>query len=229
MREFKKQLYEAIGERLQPYGFSLKKKYMRFVRETSNHVIQEVCFGTASMGEKFVTYFAPQIAVFYPEIDKLFRRLDIIDSGDTGVNIGYIMPQVNYYAEWRFARDEDPTENLDAMCQAIIQYGFPLLETISTHEGLIKSLEKGGPLRQAKDSIMLPALYYLTGDLASLFKCFDSMIERKKQSYIRYCERIRELQKIPLEREIKDTDSQQYMEFINAFKRIIQEDSIHSD
>lgn len=225
-----KRVMSMLIERLADYDFK-KKKYDYFIRLADENTIQNIGFGITTHGEKQVFYLNPSVGVVYKDVLDIEMQLRNLGSSKypdyVGAMlcspIGYLMP-VNEYVEWRFAINEDIEERVNAMADAIIEYGIPYMEKLADRDDVVYGLEIGryGGSRE----FILPILYYLRGNNVRALECIEEFI--KKNSAYPYLEdyEIDILQQLSGDNgrthEINNNGLKSYLEFADNFKRMIK-------
>lgn len=221
-----KKIMSLLETRLVEYGFDRKRTYDVFVKKVDENLIYTIGFGV-SHGPSGVFYLNPNIAVLYKDENNIEMQLrgiksDIPDyvGGRIGLPLGYLMPQKTYI-EWCFSKDEDITDKVNEMADAIIQYGFPYLEELSDINNVIYGLEIGK--YSDLDGTMLPVFHYLKGNIKRAFECIDENIKKFSASGLEEYE-IEILKELSVDND-EGSDNNipaHYLKFVDNFKKMIE-------
>ena len=229
MKEQKKKIMAILAQRLGEYGYE-KKGYDCFVRIIDNNIIQNIGFGCATYGEKYVRYLNPSIGVVYRDVNKMEMQLrnlgpskypDYVGSMICKP-VGYLMPE-NTYLEWKFTRDEDVTVEANKMADAIIKYGIPYHEELSNRDNVIYGLEIGK--YTGSREFMLPIFHYLNGNNKRALECIDEFIQ-KFSSYPSQEEYdiLKKLAGDNGEVHFVNNGLKSYLEFVDNFKQMLSQE-----
>ena len=183
MKEQMKRIMTILSERLDKYGFK-KKGYNYFVRMADEKTIQNIGFSIATHGEKHAFYLSPSPGIVYKDVSELemqLRNLGVSKYPDyVGAMlcspIGYLMPARDYI-EWKFMLSEDNiAEEVNAMADAIIEYGIPYMEKLVDRDEVVYGMEIGkyGGARE----FVLPILHYLRGNSPRALECINEFIKK---------------------------------------------------
>lgn len=177
-RNFTKEIEKKVGERLKEFGF--KKSSVFFVKKISPTITWYIACCMTS-------YYSPHrwvqinLHVENSELSEIASKIAGPDPDNKwyqkhlqSCHASSLGPQ-GYMTEWEFRSDEDYSGVLDDLINTIKEKGFPILERLSTIDGMISYLEE-----YQSQLLLLSVCYYHKGEKQKAIDMLEQSIEELK-------------------------------------------------
>ena len=175
-RNFTRELQKEIAERLKEYGF--KKKEIFLVKKISPII-------TWGLGISFSSFNSPHRRVLIhlelenSEINKITTMMTGFYTKEFWFSANTMLHRPGHVLGWEFRSDMDNSAMMDDMINAIVERGIPILERLSTLDGMISYFEETN-----EDFLLLPKCYYLKGEKQKGIEMLERKLEEIKNDEI---------------------------------------------
>ena len=143
------------------------------------------------------------------------------------IHIGYLMPQKGYHA-WYFELNGDPQameDNIRDVASTIIQYGFPYLEMLSNEDNLINEIDKTSTTNYK--GRIIPIIYHMRNEKERALQYIEKSIKKISKGFTK--EDYESAKRLAGEDGyfimVENNALKYYMEFVENFKRILNEEN----
>ena len=143
------------------------------------------------------------------------------------IHIGYLMPQKDYHA-WYFELNGDPQameDNIRDVASTIIQYGFPYLEMLSNEDNLINEIDRTSTTTYK--GRIIPIIYHMRNEKERALQYIEESIKKISKGFTK--EDYESAKRLAGEDGyfimVENNALKYYMEFVENFKRILNEEN----
>ncbi len=176
-RNFTRELEKEIAERLKEYGF--KKSSVFHVKSISPTIFWGIGFGISSFNSPH-RWVLVHLKIGNPEINELTTKMTgYTSSNKYWFSAGTMIDRPGYVLGWEFRSDMDNSAMMDDMINAIVEQGIPILERLSTLDGMISYFEETD-----EDFLVLAKCYYLKGEKQKGIDLLERKLEEDKNNKI---------------------------------------------
>lgn len=176
-RNFTRELQKEIAERLKEYGF--KKSSVFYAKRISPTISWGIACSLSSFNSPH-RWVLVHLKLENSDLNEIETRMTgYTSSNKYWFSVGTMLHRPDHVEGWEFRSDMDNSAMMDDMINAIVERGIPILERLSTIDGMI-SYFKG----TNHGFFALTKCYYLKGEKQKGIEMLEKEIEEAKNDEI---------------------------------------------